>query len=94
MNHEQMISRVLDMKIAENPDEAPNYTEEFKLVKLDKAIVVCQGTVEGNPTVDLQMSDAAGNKYLIMATGGIIEALGIAVRTKREMTNPQPVNTQ
>jgi hypothetical protein len=74
-----MITNSLSIHLVDSPDDAPKYGEEFTMIKIDKCIIVNNGTVEGNSTVDLQLSDIKGNKYLIFATGKIIESLGMAV---------------
>jgi len=81
-----MITGSINIEIADSIDEAPNYGEDFTMLKMVKGIVVCRGTVQGNPTVDLQLEDEHGNKFLVMATGGIIEAIGKVVETKRKQT--------
>ena len=85
--HEQMITSNLNIRIAKSVEDAPVYGNDFKIIKADAAIIVPRGTESGNPTVDIQLSDADGNKYLVMATGGIIEALGQVVEAKRVETN-------
>lgn len=70
----------LEISIAQSPAEAPKYGKDFTAVNIDKAIIVKKGTVNGNPTVDLQFTDANGNKFIAMATGAIIESLAGAIR--------------
>lgn len=83
-SHADMISSNLHIQVTESAADAPVYGKDFKMVKITKAIIVPKGSVNGNPTVDLQLEDAAGNKYLIMATGGILENLGAAIKGVRE----------
>lgn len=71
MNHKDMISTSLAVEV-QPVAHAPTYGEDVKMVRLAKAVVVPKGTVNGKPTVDLQLVDADGNKYLIMATGAIM----------------------
>lgn len=87
MTHSDMITRSVNVQFAGSVSEAPNYSEEHKMLRLETAIVVPRGTAQGNPTVDLQMVDAEGNKFLIMATGNIVEMIGNAVASKRIETN-------
>ncbi len=67
--------------------EAPKYHEGIKIVKAVTAIIVERGTESGNPTVDIQLEDADGNKYAIMALGSIFEGIGGAIAGVRERTN-------
>lgn len=71
------------LTIVDTPDNAPNYGTDTTMLRITDVIVVGKGTVNGNPTVDVQMVDQAGNKYLVMATGGIMEMIGGAVAGKR-----------
>lgn len=66
--------------------EAPRYNHGEKLLKIDACIVVKQGTEKGNPSVDFQLSDENGNKYVVMATGNIIETIGGYVKGVRLST--------
>lgn len=75
-----MITTSVTVKQFESPNEAPKYGEDWKLLRLENALIVKHGTVGDNPTVDLQLVDAEGNKYLVMATGGIVSMLGSAVK--------------
>ena len=61
-------------------ESAPKYDESVTLIKVDKAIIVEKGTIDNNPTVDLQCSDIDGKKYVIMATGGILKMLISAIK--------------
>ena len=78
-----MISNDVVIKIVDTSKDAPMYNEEFTPVKMKKCIIVGKGTVTGNPTIDIQLEDEAGNKYLIMATGGLIEMIAGAITGKR-----------
>ena len=79
-----MISNMLSVTVADSPASAPAYEEgEFKMLKLNNAVVVKRGTDIGNPTVDLVFTDAEGGKYVVLATGGIIENLGGVVKSAR-----------
>ena len=52
-----------------------SYTAPIKAVNLTEAVVVRNGTVNGNPTVDLIFEDSDGNKYVAMITGRLLKAL-------------------
>jgi hypothetical protein len=81
---DKMITNHLEMEILDHPGEAPKYDADWIMLKATKAIIVGRGTVTGSPTVDLQFETADGKKYVMMATGGIIEALGGATQGKRQ----------
>lgn len=78
-----MISSVVSLKVLDSPDVAPKYGAEVGLLKISEVLVVKRGTVNGNPTVDIQLKDAQGKDFLIMATGGIIEMIGRAAEAAR-----------
>ena len=78
-----MITNTVSIEIVDSPDQAPKYEKDFTLLKMQKCIVVGKGTVNGNPTIDIQLTDENGNKFLIMATGGIIEMISGAIAGKR-----------
>lgn len=65
-------------------EDAPNYGTDTKLLRVDEAIIVKNGTIKGYPTIDLQMKDQAGNKYVVMASGRLFEMLGSAIEGTRK----------
>lgn len=69
----------LKIEIFDSVEEAPNYEKPIVAVSLDIARIVKNGTVEGNPTVDLVLTDEAGVQYVAMVTGGIIKMLASAI---------------
>lgn len=81
-----MITDMITINVADSVESAPKYEESVKLLKPTKAIIVPRGTIQVNLIVDIQMVDSEGNKYLIMATAGIIESLGAAVAGVRTRT--------
>lgn len=75
-NFLEQISNHLTIEIYDRVSEAPNYTaEEWNSAKVDKAVVVRKGTVEGNDTVDLQFVDEKGNKYVALITACLLKGL-------------------
>ncbi len=85
MSKHAMITYGLAVCIVDSPAEAPKYSgEEFTMIKLKTAVIVGNGTQQGNPTVDLQAVDGEGKKYLVMTTGSLIEMIGGMAKTKRE----------
>jgi hypothetical protein len=58
------------------------YHEGYIPVKLDHVVLVKDGTVEHNPTVDFVMEDASGAKYVFMITGALIEMLTTAIKSR------------
>lgn len=80
----------LKILLADSPEEAPNYEQpEYKAANLMTAHVVGNGTVQGNPTVDLIFEDEHGQKYMTMITGGLIQSLAGAVTGMKERTLQQ-----
>jgi hypothetical protein len=71
------------MQSVDSPYDAPNYQEDWKMLRVTQCIIVGKGTVKGQPTVDIQMTDADGNKYLVMATGRILEMISSGVAGTR-----------
>lgn len=65
----------LKVKIFDSVEDAPRYDASVIALTLDKACVVKNGTINGNPTVDLVLYDKNGKEYLAMVTGGIIKML-------------------
>lgn len=84
-----MINNALSIKIAEDPKEAPNYNEigGYKSIKIDTALIVKNGTQAGKPTVDLQLEDENGNKFVALLTGQLIISLADAVKVVGEREN-------
>ena len=69
------------MEIVDTPNDAPNYREDPKWTGLEvtKCVIVDKGTQEGRPTVDIQLEDKDGKKYVAMATGKIISMIASTV---------------
>lgn len=44
-------------------------------VEVDTVVVVQNGTMAGNPTVDLLLVDEKGNKYVVMVTGALLKSI-------------------
>lgn len=69
----------LDVEVCLNADEAIEkgytYNNDYTPVEVKKVVVVRDGTVRGNPTVDFVMEDASGKKYVFMVTGNLLKAL-------------------
>ena len=80
-----MFTNNVTVQIVNNSKEAPNYKEigGFTVLKITDCIIVGKGMESGAPSVDLQLEDEKGNKFVVMATGGIMEMLGGAVAGKR-----------
>jgi hypothetical protein len=49
--------------------------KDAKPLEINTAVVVKNGTVSGNSTVDLVMEDKDGNKYVAMITGTLVKLL-------------------
>ena len=72
----------LDVSIFNTAAEASadgfNYNKRVKPViplRVKNAVVVRQGTQNGNATVDFLMEDAKGPEYVIMMTGNILSSV-------------------
>ena len=78
------ITQDFSVRILDSVAEAPKYGEDTTLLRIDTALVVGNGMESGAPSVDLQMTDAAGRKYLVMTTGSLLEMLGGAIAGKRQ----------
>lgn len=48
---------------------------EYAPIAIKEVIIVDQGTVGGNPTVDLVLQDEHGNKFVTMVTGRLLKSL-------------------
>jgi hypothetical protein len=71
----------INIQICNSTQEAPNYNtngQGIKPANLDTAIIVKNGTIEGNPTVDLQFTDKDGNRYIAMITANLLKSICIA----------------
>lgn len=78
------ITTHFNVVLHDSPAEAPKYGEDVTLLRIDAALVVGKGMESGAPSVDLQMTDAAGRKFLVMTTGSLLEMLGGAIAGKRQ----------
>lgn len=79
------ISYHIDLQFCASPQEAPTYDASSPMLKITKVIIVEKGTNEGNATVDIQLKDSDGNEYVIFTTGALLEMMGQAAKSKREM---------
>lgn len=80
--------QALNIQIADDPDEAPDYRiGGWQGVTLTAAVVVARGTAEGNPTVDLQLTGPNGEKLVTMVTGHLVETLAGIAQAVRERTS-------
>ena len=60
-------------------DAAPKY-DRGQEISLSHVTITEQGTVAGLPIVDFVMTDPAGNQYLLVLTGRIVNMISAAVR--------------
>lgn len=71
--------QALVIKIFKDAEEATqagySYDPPTKGLELKEAVVVQKGTMEGNPTVDLILTDLFGNKYVAMVTGALLSMI-------------------
>ena len=70
------------ISICENADDAINkghvYGEEVTSLDTANAVIVKDGTAEGNATVDLVFKDHKGNRYICMSTLNLLRSIVIA----------------
>lgn len=78
----------LSIQIVDSIDDATDYvqTGNFRPIQLDKAVIVAHGTIEGNPTVDIEMTDSKGNRFVGIITGNLIISLAKAIEGVKERT--------
>lgn len=68
-------TNTLAIQIVDSPALAPNYSRDeidTRAVTIDKAIVVKKGTQSGKTTVDFQIVDQQGAKFVAMLTGALV----------------------
>lgn len=74
MNH-------LDIHVCQNSEEAvaKGHTYDramgFTPAEIEKVVVIREGTVEKNPTVDLVLVDEKGNRFVVMITGRLLKSI-------------------
>lgn len=74
------VMNTLDIFICKDAEDASmkghNYrSPEFKPIEIEKVVVLREGTVEGNSTVDLVLKDESGQKFVVMLTGRLIKSI-------------------
>ncbi|MEO0797465.1 MAG: hypothetical protein AAFX93_20115 [Verrucomicrobiota bacterium] len=81
----------LNIKVADSVDSAPNYNQEgnWTAVTLHSCLVVPNGTQLGKPTVDLQLTDKQGKKYVAMITGDLLIQAGAVIKGVADRPDPQ-----
>lgn len=47
----------------------------YTFVEIEKAVVVQNGTKQGNATVDLVLKDEQGNKFVVLITGNLLKSI-------------------
>jgi len=70
--------QALDIQIYNTIDEAPNYNTNGKGIlaaTLTKAVIVRNGTVKGNDTVDLLFKDDNGKQYVVFITASLLKVI-------------------
>lgn len=61
---------------ADAVDQGFHYTHpEYTGLRIEKAVIVQEGTTEGHSTVDLILVDETGKKFVTMITGRLLAAL-------------------
>ena len=77
------IHRHLDITICKNGDDARSQgfdyaaapAGEYKPIEVKKVVVVHDGTVGGNPTVDFILEDDTGQKFVFIVTGRLVKSI-------------------
>ena len=83
-------TNMLDIELFDSVEEAPSYEKpEHYSANLKTARVVGNGTVHGNPTVDLIFEDERGQEYVAMITGGLLQNLAGAIEGMKQRTGGQ-----
>ena len=85
-----MITTNAKIRIIDSVSEAPKYTEDTPLLKIDTVLIVKEGMESGGPSVDIQLVDDKGKKYVIMASGGILASIGSVVQELHPELITQP----
>jgi len=78
------VTKDFAVQILDSVAEAPKYGTDVTMLRIERALVVGKGMESGAPSVDLQMIDGAGRKFLVMTTGSLLEMLGGAIAGKRQ----------
>lgn len=55
--------------------DATGQNPAYYPIKLDKVVVVQNGTVQGNPTVDFVLQDETGKKFVFVMTGRLLKMI-------------------
>ena len=87
--HSRLTIEIIDGKIA------PRYHTNVRELMANKAVITSQGTVNDNPIVDIQMSDANGNEYFFSLTGAIFQNLAAAIegaKARKHETSDKPTS--
>lgn len=69
------------IKVHMTADEAPHYylmDPKPTGIKIDHAVVVKNGTVEGKGTVDLVFTDEEGKTYVALLTANMLHMIAVA----------------
>ncbi len=87
------ITKDFAVQILDSVAEAPKYGTDVTLLRIERALVVGKGMVSGAPSVDLQMVDGDGRKFVVMTTGSLLEMLGGAIAGKRQRDAAPPAGS-
>lgn len=56
--------------------------EDYKPIRITQAVVVQDGTVTNQPTVDFILQDESGQKFVVMMTGNLLNMVAAIARPK------------
>lgn len=73
----------ITIQICNSIEEAPNYNNlpGWHAAEVTKAIIVRNGTVNGNDTIDLQFKDLEGKNYSCMITAALFKQIAALANT-------------
>ncbi len=74
------IMQHLSVAVCKDADDAIqqgfNYrAPDYKAIEIEKVVVVENGTVGGNKTVDIILKDETGQKFVVMLTGNLLKTV-------------------
>lgn len=64
----------IGIQLYDSPERAPRYTTETPL-KIDSVAIIANGTVNGQPTLDLVMTDREGGRYVTLLTSVLLRGI-------------------
>lgn len=75
--------QALKIMICNSPEEAPNYARDsidIRSASITGVVIILKGMTSGGASVDFQITDADGNEFVAMLSGGLVHQIGAALR--------------